>query len=163
MSTDHDFTDLTLVVNTTQTRYKLPKDRLKPGQIYYVGVALVDGPYVSTKAGPIPLEAAIPAQDLIVSPSGVAGVLVPIFIVIAVLGSVVAYYAYRNRRLKRNFAAFASRYSPATGAAILNTVSLKNNNVTKLGTNQYSYFFRVHWMTTTMIHLLSGALQTTNH
>ena len=125
MSTDHDFTDLTLVVNTTQTRYKLPKDRLKPGQIYYVGVALVDGPYVSSKAGPIPLEAAIPAQDLIVSPSGVAGVLVPIFIVIAVLGSVVAYYAYRNRRLKRNFAAFASRYSPATGAAILNTVSLE--------------------------------------
>ena len=58
-----------------------------------------------------------------VSPSGVAGVLVPIFIVIAILGSALGYYMHRNRRLKRNFMAFASRYSPATGAAILNAVS----------------------------------------
>ena len=107
----------------TTTRYKLPKDKLVPGKVYYVGVSLVDGPYVSPRAGPVPLEAAIPAQDLIVSPSGVAGVLVPIFIVICILGSVLAFYAYRHRRLKRNFAAFASRYSPATGAAILNAVS----------------------------------------
>ena len=57
------------------------------------------------------------------SPSGVAGVLVPIFIVIAILGSALGYYMHRNRRLKRNFMAFASRYSPATGAAILNAVS----------------------------------------
>ena len=57
------------------------------------------------------------------SPTGVAGVLVPIFIVIAILGSALGYYMYRNRRLKRNFIAFASRYSPATGAAILNAVS----------------------------------------
>ena len=60
----------------------------------------------------------------LVSPSGVAGVLVPIFIVIAILGSALGYYMYRNRRLKRNFIAFASRYSPATGAAILNAVSI---------------------------------------
>ena len=123
MSTDHDFKDLTFVANLSETRYKLPKDKLEPGQVYYVGVSLVDGTYVSEKAGPIPLEATIPAHDLIVSPSGMAGVLVPIFIVIAVLGSVLAYYAHRHRRLKRNFAAFASRYSPATGAAILNAVS----------------------------------------
>ena len=123
VSTDHDFKDLTLVANLSETRYKLPKDKLEPGQVYYVGVSLVDGAYVSEKAGPIPLEATIPAHDLIVSPSGMAGVLVPIFIVIAVLGSVLAYYAHRHRRLKRNFAAFASRYSPATGAAILNAVS----------------------------------------
>ena len=29
-------------------------------------------------------------------------------------------YVFRHRRLKRNFVAFASRYSPASGAAILN-------------------------------------------
>ena len=67
--------------------------------------------------------AKLPFLIFAVSPSGVAGVLVPIFIVIAILGSALGYYMHRNRRLKRNFMAFASRYSPATGAAILNAVS----------------------------------------
>lgn len=126
ISPDAQFKDTSqeLVFNVTDQQFQLPMDKLSPGRIYYVGVALVDqGLYESALTGPIPLETPVPDKDLVVSPSGVAGVLVPIFIVILVLGSAVGYYMHRNRRLKRNFIAFASRYSPATGASILNTVN----------------------------------------
>ena len=76
--------------------------------------------YESPRSDPIGMESPVPKEDLVVSPKGVAGVLVPLFVVICLLGSGMGYYAYRHRRLRRNFAAFASRYSPATGAAILN-------------------------------------------
>merc|ERR1719447_213641 len=130
ISSDGDFKKPELTYNNlTTTKFQLPMEKLETGKMYYVGVSLVDnGKYVSSPAGPIILETPVPAKDMIVSPSGVAGVLVPIFIVIAILGSALGYYMYRNRRLKRNFIAFASRYSPATGAAILNAASLDDDD-----------------------------------
>jgi len=131
ISSDAHFTKPELTYNLTwgTTKFQLPMANLETGKMYYVGVSLVDdGKYVSSPAGPIILETPVPAKDMIVSPSGVAGVLVPIFIVIAILGSALGYYMYRNRRLKRNFIAFASRYSPATGAAILNAASLDDDD-----------------------------------
>lgn len=129
ISSDPHFTKPELTFNLTDTKYELRMEKLEAGKIYYVGVSLVDdGKYVSSRAGPIPLESPIPPKDMIVSPSGVAGVLVPIFIVIAILGSALGYYMHRNRRLKRNFMAFASRYSPATGAAILNAADLDDDD-----------------------------------
>lgn len=129
ISSDPHFKTSDLTYNLTDTKYELGMDKLEAGKIYYVGVALVDeGKYVSRWAGPIPLESPVPSKDMIVSPTGVAGVLLPIFIVIAILGSALGYYMYRNRRLKRNFIAFASRYSPATGAAILNAASLDDDD-----------------------------------
>jgi hypothetical protein len=78
--------------------------------------------YESGLVGPIALDTPVPLIDIVVSPTGVAGVLVPIFIVLIIMGSALGYYVHRNRRLSRSFAAFASRYSPASGAAILNAV-----------------------------------------
>lgn len=113
-----------LSVNLTTTKYQLPEEQLEPGKLYYVSVKLLDKDgYMSDMAGPVPLELFVPAKDLVVSPTSVAGVLVPIFIVILVMGAALGFYVHRNRKLSRNFAAFASRYSPATGASILNTVS----------------------------------------
>lgn len=124
VSSDASFKDPELSFNVSGTKFQLGMALLDPGRVYYVGVALVDGGhYISVPAGPIPLESPVPNADLVVSRSGVAGVLVPIFFVIVILGSALGFYMYRNRRLKRNFIAFASRYSPATGAAILNAVS----------------------------------------
>ena len=39
---------------------------------------------------------------------------------LSILSNLGPTYVFRHRRLKRNFVAFASRYSPASGAAILN-------------------------------------------
>lgn len=65
----------------------------------------------------------VPAEDIIISPSGAAGILIPIIIIVLILGTVLAFYVYRNRRLSRNFQTLASRYSAVTGAAILNQVA----------------------------------------
>lgn len=121
--------DPELIENVTSTKLVLPSDKLHAGRLYYIGVALVDNNgYTSPLSGPIPIDAPVPQEDIVVSPSGAAGVLVPIFIVIAVLGSALGYYMYRNRRLSRNFAAFASRYNVANGATILNTVSCERGS-----------------------------------
>ena len=97
--------------------------KLKIGTLYFAAVSLVDAGGYESPHTFIPLESPLPDADMVVSPTGAASVLVPIFIVICVMGSALGYYMWRNRRLKRNFIAFASRYSPATGAAILNAVS----------------------------------------
>ena len=123
ISSNASFANPELTYNLTETNFQLPMDKLEIGKVYYAGVCLVDeGTYISPLAK-CTLESPVPVNDYIVSGPGVAGVLVPIFIVIAIMGSALGYYMYRNRRLKRNFIAFASRYSPATGAAILNAVS----------------------------------------
>ena len=104
---------------------ELPQEKLEAGRLYFVGVSLVDSEgYASPLNRVGPFNAPVPQEDIVVTPSGAAGVLVPIFIVIAVLGSALGYYMYRNRRLARNFAAYASRYNAASGTTILNTVSL---------------------------------------
>ena len=103
---------------------ELPQDKLEAGRLYFVGVSLVDSEgYASPLNRVGPFNAPVPQEDIVVTPTGAAGVLVPIFIVIAVLGSALGYYMYRNRRLARNFAAYASRYNAASGTTILNTVS----------------------------------------
>jgi hypothetical protein len=84
--------------------------------------------YESGLVGPIALDTPVPLIDIVVSPTGVAGVLVPIFIVLIIMGSALGYYVHRNRRLSRSFAAFASRYSPASGAAILNANALDDDD-----------------------------------
>ncbi len=81
----------------------------------------IDG-YESAKQGPIALDSPLPLKDIVVTPSSMAGVVVPILLIIVILGSALGYYVYRNRRLTRSFAEFASRYSTASGAAILNHV-----------------------------------------
>ena len=130
ISSNASFANPELTYNMTETSFQLPMEKLEIGKVYYVGVSLVDdGTYISPPAGPITLESPVPSGYKVISPNGVAGVLVPIFIVIAIMGSALGYYMYRNRRLKRNFIAFASRYSPATGAAILNAVSTDSRQI----------------------------------
>ena len=125
ISRDPHFNETELTLNVSDTKLELPQDKLEAGRLYFVGVSLVDSEgYASPLNRVGPFNAPVPQEDIVVTPSGAAGVLVPIFIVIAVLGSALGYYMYRNRRLARNFAAYASRYNAASGTTILNTVSL---------------------------------------
>jgi len=70
----------------------------------------------------------VPDEDIVVSRSGVAGVIIPLFFLIVILGGALGFYVHKNRRISRNFQAFASRYSPASGAAILNQASLDDDD-----------------------------------
>ena len=125
ISRDPHFKETELTLNVSDTKLELPQDKLEAGRVYFVGVSLVDSEgYASPLTWVGPHIAPVPQEDIVVTPTGAAGVLVPIFIVIAVLGSALGYYMYRNRRLARNFAAYASRYNAASGTTILNTVSL---------------------------------------
>ena len=66
ISSDPHFTKPELTFNLTDTKYELRMEKLEAGKIYYVGVSLVDeGKYVSSRAGPIPLESPIPPKDMI--------------------------------------------------------------------------------------------------
>ena len=124
ISRDPHFNETELTLNVSDTKLELPQDKLEAGRLYFVGVSLVDSEgYASPLNRVGPFNAPVPQEDIVVTPTGAAGVLVPIFIVIAVLGSALGYYMYRNRRLARNFAAYASRYNAASGTTILNTVS----------------------------------------
>jgi hypothetical protein len=78
---------------------------------------------------PVAIESPIPAKAIVVSPNNVAGVLVPIMLVMVVLGIALVYYVNRNRRLARSFQEFRSRYSPASGSAsILNHSALDDDD-----------------------------------
>ncbi len=97
-----------------------------PGRLYYVAVALVDGDgYASAPSDPVALETALPAGDVVVSRTSVAAILIPILVLLALLGAGLAYYVRKNRRLTRSFQALTSRYSAASGAAILNQGDLE--------------------------------------
>ena len=66
ISSDPHFKKPELTYNLTDTKYELRMEKLEAGKIYYVGVSLVDdGKYVSSRAGPIPLESPIPPKDMI--------------------------------------------------------------------------------------------------
>ena len=66
ISSDPHFKKPELTYNLTNTKYELRMEKLEAGKIYYVGVSLVDdGKYVSSRAGPIPLESPIPPKDMI--------------------------------------------------------------------------------------------------
>ena len=95
-----------------------------------LAVALVDKDgYESRLSDPIAIESPVSEKSIVVSPTNVAEVLVPILLVIVVLGAALAYYVQRNRRLSRSFAEFASRYSPASGSAsILNHSALDDDD-----------------------------------
>jgi hypothetical protein len=129
LSKKPDFSDADVVQNVASPPFKVDPSLVSPGQIYYVAVALVDSEgYASPRSDAIAIETTVPEGDVVVSKSGVAGVLVPILLVLMLMGSALGIYAYRHRRLKRNFAAFASRYSPASGAAILNQSALDEDD-----------------------------------
>lgn len=129
LSTSANLTEAVQHYNTTLATFNLPTDKLEPGRIYFLGVSIQDKDgYESAKAGPIALDSPLPLKDIVVSPTGVAGVLIPILIVMIILGTALGYYVHRNRRLSRSFAEFASRYSPASGAAILNQAALDDDD-----------------------------------
>ena len=66
ISSDPHFKKPELTYNLTDTKYELRMEKLEAGKIYYVGVSLVDdGKYVSSRAGPIPLESPVPPKDMI--------------------------------------------------------------------------------------------------
>ena len=117
-------------INVSSTSYRLPMGRLVAGKMYFLAVALVDKDgYESRLSDPIAIESPVSEKSMVVSPTNVAEVLVPILLVIVVLGAALAYYVQRNRRLSRSFAEFASRYSPASGSAsILNHSALDDDD-----------------------------------
>ncbi len=128
-----DLSSPALVFNATEPPFDLSRataeGAVSPGRLYYVGVALVDADqYVSAASDAVAVETALPEGDLVVSRRSVAGVLVPVLLLVVALGSGLAYYVYRNRRLTRSFQAFASRYSAASGAAILNQGALDDDD-----------------------------------
>ncbi len=108
--------------------FKLTDSIVSPGQLYFVAVALVDSDnYSSDLSGPIAVESAVPSDDIVISRRSAAGIVVPTIVVLVLMACGLAHHAYRNRRLKRSFSAFASRYSPSTGAAILNQGALDDD------------------------------------
>ncbi len=119
------------VVNETLSGppFKVEEDEFSPGKMYYVAVAMVDEHgYSSPLSSTVAIETTVPVSDLVVSKSGVSGVVIGVLIMLVALAGLLAFYVYRHRRLKRNFAAFASRYSPASGAAILNQSALDDDD-----------------------------------
>merc|ERR1719334_1361703 len=93
-------------------------DDLEPGRVYFLAVQLVDGDgYASPMTSPVALESPVPDNDVVVSSSGVVSVLVCVIFVIVILGVGFGYYFVKHRRLRRGLQEFASRYSPASGAA----------------------------------------------
>eukprot|EP00095_Tigriopus_kingsejongensis_P005304 maker-scaffold337_size202799-snap-gene-0.21 protein:Tk05304 transcript:maker-scaffold337_size202799-snap-gene-0.21-mRNA-1 annotation:"sortilin-related receptor" len=118
-----------IVYDVERPPYEIPVKSLTPGSIYFVGVALVDNDgYASKLSTPVPFEVPVPEEDMVIPKSSAIGIVLPLLIAIVVLGAGLGYYVHRNRRITRNFQAFASRYSPASGAAILNQASLDDDD-----------------------------------
>ncbi len=133
LSEEPDLSRPSLVLNATEPPFDLTQataeGAVKPGRIYYASVMLVDGDqYTSALSDPVALETALPDGDIVVSRRSVAGVLIPVLLLVVALGCGLAYYVHRNRRLTRSFQAFASRYSAASGAAILNQGALDDDD-----------------------------------
>ncbi|TRY76952.1 hypothetical protein TCAL_09210 [Tigriopus californicus] len=115
--------------NASRPPFEVPVEDLSPGSIYFVGVAMVDKDgYTSKLSSPVPFEVPVPLEDIVIAKSSAMGFVIPLLLGIVVMGAGLAYYVHRNRRMTRNFQAFASRYSPASGAAILNQSSLDDDD-----------------------------------
>ena len=98
--------------------FDLPMKDLEPGRLYFMAVQFVDGGgYTSAMTPAVAIESPVPDDDVVVSSSNLAGVIVFICFVILVLGAGFSYYFVKHRRLRRGLQEFASRYSPASGAA----------------------------------------------
>lgn len=117
------------VFNVTRPPFELPTSGFSYGRLYFLGVALVDRDgYSSEFSTPLGFEIPVPAEDIVISKSSAASVVVPLIVVLILLACGLGYYVHRNRKLTRNFQAFASRYSPATGASILNQSALEDED-----------------------------------
>ena len=96
------------------------------GVEYFAAAKLVDKDgYESPMSVPIgPIIFPLASGEMVVEESNAVGVLVGVLLIICLLGVAGGYYFVKHRRLKRSFQEFASRYSPASGAA-----SIFNNNL----------------------------------
>ncbi len=131
LSSHANMTTSEKIINVTSSNmYRLPFSELEGGRLYFVAVSMVDKDgYESRMTDPVAIESPVSDKSIVVSTNNVAGVLVPIMLIIVVLGAALAYYVHRNRRLTRSFQEFASRYSPASGSAsILNHSALDDDD-----------------------------------
>lgn len=104
VSRDHNVTSEDRVIDVDKPPYLLSADELEPGRLYFLAVSLVDSDgYSSPLSALTSVEVPVPAEDLVVSPRGVAGVVVPMIIIVLVLAGALAYYVHRNRRITRSF------------------------------------------------------------
>ncbi len=128
LNVDYDINVINFYSGTTS--YRLPMTGIEAGRMYFLAVAMVDKEgYESRMTDPVAIESPISDKSIVVTENNVAGVLVPILLVIVVLGAALTYYVHRNRRLTRSFQEFASRYSPASGSAsILNHSALDDDD-----------------------------------
>jgi len=96
----------------------IPMSDLEPGRLYYMAVRMEDGEgYASELTHPVAILSPVPDEDVVVSSSGMTGVVVCVVFVIVLLSAGFSYYFVKHRRLRRGLQEFASRYSPASGAA----------------------------------------------
>merc|ERR1719195_1595209 len=93
-----DLKDPVLTEHVKEPFYRVDPSKVNPGKRYYVAVALVDKDgYSSPQSNAVAIEVPVPDDDVVVPKSSVAGILVPMFIVMILLGAGFGYYVYRHR------------------------------------------------------------------
>lgn len=112
--------------NLSKPYLKIEMDDLDRGVEYFAAAKLVDKDgYESPMSAPIgPIILPLSNDEIVVEKSNALGVMVGVLLIMCLLGSAFAYYFVKHRKLKRSFQEFASRYTPASGAA-----SIFNNNL----------------------------------
>ena len=95
----YDSPELTVPLFTEKVEepsYRVDPSKVDPGKVYYVAVALVDKDgYSSPPSDAVAIEVPVPDDDVVVTKSSVAGILVPMFIVMVLLGAGFGVYVYR--------------------------------------------------------------------
>ena len=85
-----------LTEEVKEPSYRVDPSKVSPGKVYYVAVALVDKDgYSSPPSDAVAIEVPVPDDDVVVTKSSVAGILVPMFIVMILLGAGFGFYVYR--------------------------------------------------------------------
>ncbi|XP_040564909.1 sortilin-related receptor [Lepeophtheirus salmonis] len=123
LSKSDDF-EYSVIFNVSRPPYVISHSSLDPGVVYYLCVELITSQgYKSGKSALITIERPS-VTAIVVSETGAAGIMVPIFLFIIVLIFALAVYVHRHRKLKSRFQQFVSRYSTSSGATILSQTIL---------------------------------------